>query len=179
MRYLIVVITLVAPLACADVYKSVTSDGEVIFSDVPSEGAKRVHLPELTTYKSIPIPADSGSSEAAPDTAVTAYKSFRVDTPEDQATIWDNEGIVNMTVSLEPALLVSGGHRIQFFVDGKPYGKPDLSLANTYRSLDRGTHTLSAAVVDDKGAALISTKPVTVFMHQASLLHPNSPLNNP
>jgi Domain of unknown function (DUF4124) len=179
MKYILVLISLFTPLACADVYKSVTSDGEVIFTDVPTQGAKRVHLPELTTYKSTPVPAESGTQEAAPAAAATSYNSFKVDTPEDQATIWDNEGIVNMTVSLEPALLVTSGHKVQFFVDGKPYGKADLSLANTYRSLDRGTHTLSAAVVDEQGTALISTKPVTVFLHQASLLHPNNPLYKP
>jgi hypothetical protein len=180
MKYLVFLICLFALPASADVYKTVTGDGEVIFSDVPSKGASRVHLPELTTYKSTPLPAGTGTKEEAPEQAsAAAYNSFTVSSPEDKATIWNNEGIVNMNVSLDPALLVTSGHKVQFFLDGKPYGKADLSLALSYRGLDRGTHTLSAAVVDESGAALISTKPVTIYLHQASLLHPNNPLYTP
>lgn len=176
MKYTMLLLALVVPLASADVYKTVTSDGEVIFSDTPSPGAKRVHLPELTTYKSSPVPSLPAGTEAAPPAAV-AYRSFKVSTPQDQATIWDNEGKVSMTLDLEPALAVEDGHRIQFYLDGKPYGKAELSMANTFQGLDRGSHTLSASVLDDKGDSLISTAPVTVYLHQASLLHPNNPLN--
>ena len=176
MRYSLLLLALVVPLASADVYKTVTSDGEIIFSDTPSPGAKRVHLPKLMTYKSTPLPSLPADTTAPPPAAVT-YQSFKVSAPQDQATIWDNEGNVPMTVNLEPALAVEDGHRIQFYLDGKPYGKPELSMANTFHGLDRGTHTLSASVLDDKGDSLISTAPVTVYLHQASLLHPNSPLN--
>jgi hypothetical protein len=177
MKYsILLLVLLLAPLARADVYKTVTSDGEVIFSDVPSKGAKRVHLPELTTYKSVPVPAVS-AAPTVPAQEAMSYKSFTVTSPQDQATVWDNEGNVSMTVALEPALAVEDGHRVQFYLDGQPYGKADLSMANAYHGLDRGTHTLSASVLDSDGDSLISTTPVTVYLHQASSLHPNSPLN--
>jgi hypothetical protein len=177
MKYSILLLALVVPLASADVYKTVTSDGEVIFSDTPSPGAKRMHLPELTTYKSTPVPSLPSGTETTPP-ALPSYQSFTVTTPRDQATIWDNAGNVSMSVDLEPALAVEDGHKVQYYLDGKPYGKADLSMANAYHGLDRGTHTLSASVLDGNGDSLISTAPVTIYLHQASVLHPNNPLNS-
>lgn len=180
MKFSIIILLLISQVVNADVYKSVTGDGEVIFSDVPSQGAERVRLPELTTYKSAPVAASSSASgNVAAQVQQIPYKIFTVVAPEDQASFWDNEGIVNMSVSTEPALLIDSGHRVQFYLDGKPYGSAELSLANTFRGLDRGAHTLSASILDDSDTTLISTSPVTIHLHKASKLHSNNPHNRP
>jgi hypothetical protein len=171
---------LLAPIANADVYKSVNSAGEVIFSDVPSQGAERVRLPALSTYKSAPVPAlNTGTSQAVGQEVANFYTSFSVGSPQDQSTVWDNEGNVGMTVALEPALQVDIGHKIQFYLDGKPYGKSELSMSASFHGLERGSHTLSASVLDADGNPLISTEPVTLHLHKASILHPTNPQFTP
>jgi hypothetical protein len=180
MKFSFIILLLISQIVRADVYKSVTGDGEVIFSDVPSQGAERVRLPELTTYKSAPVATSSSASGNEADQAQEMpYKNFTVVAPEDQASFWDNEGIVNMSVSTEPALLIESGHKVQFYLDGKPYGNAELSLANTFSGLERGTHILSASILDVGGTVLISTNPVTIHLHKASSLHSNNPHNRP
>jgi hypothetical protein len=177
MKYGFVILLLLAQAAQADVYKSINADGEVVFSDVPGEGAERVRLPEVTTYKPPPPKRSSASTPDRSADAAAPYNSFKVSKPEDGATIWDNEGIVTLALALEPALLIDSGHMIQFFLDGKPDGKPEIGLSHTYRDIERGTHTLSAAVVGVEGSTVISAGPVTIHLHKASVLHPNNPLN--
>ena len=177
MKFLFICLALFAAAVSADVYRSVNEAGEVVFSDVPSKGSERVNLPPLSTIKPPKPAASSVSTGSKPGAAEPIYRSFQVATPENDATIWDNQGDIKLGVLLEPSLQIAQGHKIQYFLDGAAYGLAEQSLTNQYRNLDRGTHTLSASVVDGKGKAVISTNPVTVHLHKASSLHPNSPLN--
>jgi hypothetical protein len=177
MKLAFAIFLLLAQPVQADVYKTINADGEVVFSDVPSEGAERVRLPEVSTYKPPPPKRSPASVSAGKVDAAVPYKSFKVSAPENGATIWDNEGIVSLALTLEPALLIKSGHTIQYFLDGKPDGKSEIGLSHIYQDIERGTHTLSAAVVDVEGSAVISAAPVTIHLHKASVLHPNNPLN--
>lgn len=177
MKYGFLILLLLAPSLQADVYKSTTADGEVVFSDKPSEGSERVRLPALTTYESPPVIRTPGSTPDQTADAVSPYKSFKVSKPKNDESIWDNEGIVTLSLSVEPALLKKSGHSIQYFLNGKPDGEPEMGHSHTYRDIERGTHTLSAAVVDTEGSIVISADPVTIHLHKASVLHPNNPLN--
>jgi hypothetical protein len=180
MKYSFVIFVLLAQAVQADVYKSINADGEVVFTDVPAEGAEPVKLPGLSTYKPSPVVVKHGSpvTGEAEDDDEGPYESLKVTSPEDDATIWDNQGIAKLTLALEPALLTKSGHQIQYFLDGNAYGKPLPRLSRTYRDIDRGTHTLSAEVVDGEGNVVISAEPVTIHLHHMSKQHPNSPLFN-
>jgi hypothetical protein len=178
MKYAFAIVLLLAQAVQADVYKSINADGEVEFTDVPAQGSEPVELPGLSTYKPSPVIVKHRSAPAAEaEDNQGPYKSLKVLSPEDDATVWDNQGIATLTLSLEPALLTKSGHQIQYFLDEKPYGKPLARLSRTYRGIDRGAHTLSAAVVDLEGNAVISAEPVTIHLHKASIQHPNNPRN--
>lgn len=178
MKYGFAILFLLAHAVQADVYKSISADGEVIFSDIASEGAEPVKLPGLSTYKPSPVVVKHGAALAGEtEDDEESYKSLKVTSPEDDATFRDNQGIVPLTVALEPALLTKSGHQIQYFLDGKAYGKPLPRLSRTYRAIERGTHTLSAAVVDAGGAVVISTEAVTIHLHRTSIQNPNHPAN--
>ena len=47
MKYSAYLLVLLATTAQAEVYKSINADGEVIYSDIPSQGAKPVQMPAL------------------------------------------------------------------------------------------------------------------------------------
>lgn len=171
MKYGFFILLLFAQVLQAEVYKTVNEDGEVIFSDVRSEGAEAVELPGLTTYKPPPLtrtPARRGASGETGDGS--SYASLEVSSPLDDATIRDNQGNVTIALALEPELLTRSGHRIQYFLDGMPDGDPETGLTHTYRNVDRGTHNLSAAVVDVDGLEIIRTAPVTIHLHRISKL---------
>jgi len=54
MKRFSVLLMLVAGLVQADVYKSVNDKGEVVYSDKPTPGAKRMKLPPLQTLHNSP-----------------------------------------------------------------------------------------------------------------------------
>ncbi|MDH3979918.1 MAG: DUF4124 domain-containing protein [Gammaproteobacteria bacterium] len=179
MKYVFPLLFLLAQAVQADVYKSINADGEVVFSDVPAAGAEPVKLPGLSTYKpSRVVEKYGGTPVGETEDDEGPYKSLKVTAPEDDATIWDNQGIATLTVALEPSLLTKSGHQIQYFLDGKAYGKPLPRLSRTYRDIERGTHTISAAVIDAEGGTVISAEPVTIHLHHMSRQHPTSPLFN-
>ena len=61
--------------------------------------------------------------------------------------------------------------------DGQPLnGNSATGGTFTISPLERGTHTLQAAVRDADGAVLCQTPGVTFYVHQPSVLNPANPL---
>ena len=138
-------------LSAETVYKAVDEDGKIIFTDKPSEKAEEIKIQELDTIKN-PNPARYTPSTKQPEESSINYESFVVKSPENGAGIRSNSGNVSISLSLEPAL--RGGHEIIISMDGKEVGSgSSVSLQN----VDRGTHNISAKVVDGNGKTLIST----------------------
>jgi hypothetical protein len=177
MKYPLLLLALLANTVQAEVYKSLDANGEVIYSDVPSVGAKRMQMPELPTYTPAPLPAFTATPDTATATAGDGYSALALSQPRDDETIRSNGGTLNVSVTLEPALQVDAGHRVQFFLDDKARGKPLARLSTSFTDVDRGTHTVSAAVIDESGASIITAGPVKFHLLRASLLQPANPLN--
>ncbi len=155
--------------AQAEVYKSVDSEGNIIFSDTPTQGAEEVRLPPVMTYSAPKLP-QAGSSESTGTPAdVKHYDSLVITEPLHEAAIRDNTGTVSIQVKSEPPLRAELGHRIQFVLDGVPQETPGLGTGATFSNLDRGSHTLSAQIQDNQGKVLVSAEPVTIFMHRYSV----------
>lgn len=174
MRYFIVLLVLLAGLAQAEIYKSTSADGEVIFSDQPSPGAEQMQLPELPTYSAPPARTRARSDSAGQkQPAKSPYQSVVFTAPEDDATVRNNLGDLSASVSLQPALKTRLGHRIQYYLDDAPHGQPVSATAINFTNLDRGSHRLSASVVDSQGGTIISTDTVTFHLHRESLNFPN------
>jgi hypothetical protein len=174
MRHFIVLLALFAGVGQAEIYKSTNTDGEVIFSDQPSQGAEQLKLPELPTYTAPAVhkrAPTSGSVKKQP--APSLYQSMVFTTPEDDATVRNNLGAVSASVSLQPALKTRLGHRIQYYLDDAPHGTPVTSNTVNFTNLDRGSHLLSASVVDAQGNTITSTDTVIFHLHRESINFPN------
>jgi uncharacterized protein DUF4124 len=132
------------------VYKTVDDDGNIIFTDKPSENAEEIKLQELQTIDN-PNPIRSTPRPRQTDKG-SLYKTFFIANPANDSGIRSNNGSVSISVSLEPTL--RPGHKIIISMDGKEIGSgTSVSLQN----VDRGTHSISASVVDGDGKKLIST----------------------
>jgi hypothetical protein len=169
---------MVVAAACvhADVYKSVNEKGEVVYSDQPAPNAQRMKLPELPTYTPPPIPRFSTGSTASKPAAANPYKSVRIVVPENDATVWDNQGMIRVEIALDPPLMTQKGHKIQVYLNGEPRGMPVGTTSISFSNVDRGTYTLTASVVNAEGVVLASAEPVVFHLHRASVQNPNSPL---
>lgn len=176
MKAFIPILLLLAGTAQAEVYKTITPDGEVIYSDVRTSGAKQMNVPKAQTYTPAPLPKKV-LLPVETDLEPELYESFVIEAPQNEETIRDNLGNVELLVTLAPGLIAKDGHRIEYYLDGEPHGRRTVDIRKTFVNVDRGEHQLSAAVVDKTGKVIISTEPVTVFMHRESLLHPKNPLN--
>jgi hypothetical protein len=178
MKYLILLLAMVTATVQAEVYKSINADGEVVYSDTPSKGSERVKLPALPSYEPPPATPGSGSRQAAQDNDL--YESFSFIKPVNDATVRNNLGIVMIEARLTPALLTKLKHRIQFYLDGEPYGPTIDRTAVTMSNLDRGEHVLSASVMDTDGTVLISTGDTVVHVkRQSKLFDKEAGIENP
>ncbi len=175
MKVIIPVLLLLATPALADVYKTVTPDGEVIYSDVKTRGAKQMNVPKAQTYTPPPLPVPVNQPVVPEEKA--AYSTFTIDSPVNEETIRDNLGNISLLVTLEPELVAKDGHRIQYFLDGKPHGRKTVDLQKTLVNVERGEHQLSAVVVDNDGKVIIDSEPVTIYLKRESIKHPNNPRN--
>ena len=169
MKYLLTMLTLLAFVAQAEVYKTVNEHGDVVYSDTPTAGAKRLHMPKLQTYS--PLPLRSLKSIKRPAIKNDFYSAFAFTKPENNITIRDNLGVVQTELKLVPGLGSRHQHLIQYYLDDKPYGPPIDQLAVTMSNLERGEHRLSASVLDQQGNILISADDVVVHIKRVSLLH--------
>ena len=172
----LLILLLLAGSAHADVYKSTNAAGEVVYSDKPTKGAEVMEMPALPTYTAPPVAEPVAGSKESAEKAV--YGELVFVKPEDDATIRDNRGIINAELKLVPALRIRSNHRIQFYLDGEPYGEPGTSTRTIMGNVDRGEHNLSASVLDSDGDVVISSDFVIVHLHRQTINNPNHP-NNP
>lgn len=144
--------------AAGQTYKWVDKDGKVHYSDQPVAGAEKVELKPLSEVPSIPV-EQAQPSEPPPEPldSATSYTSMTITSPKAGDTLRGAGIGLSISVDLQPSL--GGDDRIEYLLDGKVVGA---SVAY----VERGTHTVSARVVDPNGRTKISAAPVTFQVFQ-------------
>lgn len=156
----------------AAIYKSVDENGNVTFSDEPSPGAKKIEKKEIPTVPSTAPEADFGDDEGEVEEAATGrYESIAIVSPEHDTAIRENAGNLSVSVALEPALAAT--HEVVLFMDGQEAARSK-SPVFQFSNVDRGTHTLTAAVVDSDGNVLIRSDTISFTLLRRSTQHPNA-----
>jgi hypothetical protein len=157
-----------ASAALADTYVRVEKDGTKTYSDRPIPGGKVVVLESAQTYTAAPVVSDS--SRPLEEQMLSNAANFRYATcaisPSNDETFQNPES-VSVAFSSDPAL--RNTDTLNMSVDGAPLGRGE---STTVISMpDRGTHTVSAQIVDSSGRTLCSAQ--STFHVQRSNL--NSP----
>ena len=153
---------LVASAVCAQAYRWVDEDGLVHYSDRPHPGAEEIQLPSSgrpSVTKRAPAPATT--RRAAPEPEATAeqkpfsYELLEVSSPAAEETLWNIEGVLNVTVNLQPAL--QPGHQVRVHFDGDPrmVGGTSFQLEEVYR----GVHNVQVEILDETGKLMIRSLP--------------------
>lgn len=155
----------------AVVCKTVEADGSVRYTDVPVEQCRNpVKLPDYSRYAPRPIEPSAPNKDDARDSDAPVFKGYRtaeIQQPEQDGTVRSNEGVVPVTVRLDPPL--QPGHEVRFFLDGQSVPGSFDSQAVELSGVLRGTHRVRAVVVDSNGARLTSTTDVTFTLRQTGL----------
>ena len=151
----------------AGLYKGLDEEGNVIYSDTPFDNSEQFTPPPLTVVEPTKVAPkeEAVEEEKKPE---TVYTTFTITSPKNEETI-RNEPNVVVNMVLDPELAINEGHSIWLLLDGRPLIKKTKSLSLPIGRLNRGTHTLQAQVRNSAGKAVISTKPVKVYIHQTSV----------
>ncbi len=168
MKRLLILLVLITCAAQAEIYKSKNDKGEWVYSDKPSPNAERMKLPPLSTYTAPPLPPPQSASAPGGGPAAV-YETMVFVEPADDATIRDNAGVLKVMVGLDPPLKTQQGHKIQYYLDGSPYGDAIASPQLTVKEVERGTHELGAQVLSAGGELLLRAEPVTFHLQRVSV----------
>lgn len=159
----------------AEIYRWVDAEGRVIYGDNPpnKKRAQAMQLPILTVADS---PAstkavDSAQPAPTPDPAEppAAYTAFKISAPAADEGIRANDGNVNVTLDIQPAL--RAGDSITLYLDGKQVAT---GTANTFtlEAVERGEHSLFAVLSDAQGNIVQNTETIKFSVLRHSVLTP-------
>ena len=181
-RFLILLTLIALPLAAAaEIYKYVDQDGVVRYTDKPpSKDARPMDLPPPQTYTSGDgyRREDMDSGEDVPESILTtaplSYGGIELTSPTDDQVFNNADPQILASVQVQPEL--QPGHRVVFLVDGLPFPAPAGQTSIQLGGLDRGSHALQAAVMDERDAIQVQSASITFHLHQPSIQRPK-PVN--
>ena len=179
----------------AAVYKGVDANGNVTYSDTPSNGAIEIapsavnEVPSTLEGEAKGVPAKSNEASQdqknlpmldktketvlTPETNTSAqaknYALFAIEKPRDQETI-QNQPTFTVEMKIDPVL--KPGDKIQLILDGKPVGQPEANMQIDLVNVSRGTHHLYAVLIDERNTVVRRSNEITIFVHRASILNP-------
>jgi hypothetical protein len=154
---------MVFPLFARDVYKYISEDGEVIYSERYHPEAKRINV---TGSKKGGGPTPDELSEQARAEA-GEYDNFTIVQPNDDETIRNQEGTVSVGISLSPNLAES--HVIHLYVDGAKLDSDIKQTQLVLQQLSRGTHSLQAKIVNSEGVSMKESNSITFHLRQPAV----------
>jgi hypothetical protein len=157
------------------------ANGVTHYSDVPAPGATRVTVASgiPTSAAESPPPVTSSRSESEGreregprPPAVVKYSVLEITSPTEGATYFQADAVVDVQASSQPGL-ASGDHLL-FYLDGSQIGGSDGSYGRTLSGLQRGTHTVTAVIVNAQGQEQISSAPRTFNMRIDTVNNPRN-----
>jgi hypothetical protein len=104
-------------------------------------------------------------ASTAEDDARFRYESFAIASPAAEETLWNIEGVLNVSLALSPAL--RPGHQVRVYFDGTPQTVNGTSFQ--LQEVWRGVHNLQAEVVDETGQMKIRTQANRFYVQQSTV----------
>jgi hypothetical protein len=174
MRMALILAGLMLSLAAQpqEIYRWVDKDGIVHYSDQPgAPNAERVEIANSNEYEATPADSGSAGTYSQPQ-APTPYVSLTITQPAADQVFFGADA--NITAAAELGGELRSDNTLVFFLDGNRLsaeGEGSVQLP----SLDRGTHFLRAAVLDQNDKPLITSEQVTFHVRMPSINSPQSP----
>jgi len=169
MRYLLLSALLIFTLsASAEIYRWVDEKGKVHFSDKPVNDAAKAYVPEPLLV--VPAGPAAGGLKPLnrPANQPVKYERLSITAPaNDHAFTPDKTASIAVTLQLEPGLQRAKGHQLVLYLNGKLYTQGSQS-SFTLNGLNRGTHSVHAEVIDQKGKKLKSSDSVSFHVQKHS-----------
>lgn len=150
----------------AQIYQTIDDDGNVVFTDKPPKGqeAKEVKLaPTNTTPAPKPVTTRPSSKKDKPSGEPKEYE-IRISSPSNESHIPPGQRDVSVSLSLSPGL--HKDHQVQLYINGSPSGEAFSGTSGILKEVYRGTHAITAAVLNKKGKTISTSAPVTIYVQR-------------
>ncbi len=165
-------LSLLTVCANAELFKWKDADGNIIFSDQPPHTADKAEsevkletLPHINTVPAADLiksritkPVKSGSNKAN-------YKNFAIISPLPDSEIRENSGKIHITIQVEPDNFSERGNQLVIHMDGIEVYKGE-NTSVLLHNMDRGTHSIKASIVTNRGFVLRETRSTTFTLHR-------------
>ena len=148
-----------------DAWKWIDDEGVVHYSDVPVDGAEQVHLSEYSKKTGARISESTELTQREETPEEFTYETLAVTSPAAEQTLWNIEGNLPVSISVNPGLM--RGHRIRLYFDGSAQDLAGTSV--TLTEVHRGVHNLRAEVIDATGRVITISDPVRFYVQQNSI----------
>jgi len=158
-------LALLSTAVAEDAWKWTDKDGVVHYSDVPREGAEVVNLSEYKKKTGARISESTTLSRRAEEPEEFNYETLAIASPAAEETLWNIEGVLDVSVTISPNLLP--GHRIRLYFDGD--AQDILGTSTQLTDVYRGVHNLHAEVIDATGVVVTRSDPVRFYVQQNSI----------
>lgn len=165
-----------APLHAQEIYKTVDENGNVVYTDQkPSDDAVPVELKELTVVDPVKLGDQNVLSETAEkeqDAEPQALydPGLTILSPTPGQTIQNTAYVLDVQVDAEREL--PEGTQLAYLVDGE-LRATTRSLSVSLEQVFRGEHQVSVELRAPDGRVIAGAGPVTFFMRQHSIQHPD------
>ncbi len=147
------------------IYKWTDSSGNVHFTDKPQPGAEEIKLPAAQTYSSPQTKNTSpsnGQAQQSTEEKPNHYENISIVQPSDQETIRNTQGTISVILDIKPKLMP--GDNVQMIFDDSLVGQPEATTVIALQDVTRGSHTLTAQVMDSQGNILTKSAMITIYM---------------
>ena len=105
----------------------------------------------------------TSSSQQVEPAAAFRYETLEVSAPTAEETLWNIEGVLNVSLTLVPGL--QSGHQVRVYFDGEL--QEDVSGTNfQIQEVYRGVHNIQAEVIDETGTLMIRSRPNRFYVQQ-------------
>ncbi len=157
--------------AAAEVYRWTDDKGVIHYGDKPpADNAKPVQLPPLQTYSPSAPQRPTAATSAAGMPIDSVPPKIRIASPAPDETVRDAGQRLSVSVDVE----LKPTQGLLYFLDGTQQNKlPTVSMAYLMENVERGEHSITAAVVSADGKLLSRSEAVTV--HMKPPIAPHSP----
>ena len=149
------------------------ADGVTQYSDRPVPGARKVEL--STAAPAAPPAVPTGRPDATrrtPASAGVQYQSLEIWSPDNGASFFGADAAVNVRMRSEPEL--ASGDRLMLYLDGNMVEGERNAYEYTLTSLDRGAHSITAVILDNKGNEKIRSEPRVFHVKQPTVIAPRA-----
>lgn len=145
------------------IYRGTDEEGNVSFSDQPVADAQEIKLPPLTVLpgtKTLDLELQIDDPLSKP----VKYRLIEITSPKHDSTVQINTQNLPISANVMPPIRRDLGHKIQILMDGKVLVENKSSFI--LDEADRGSHQLSAQVVDESNNVIAESETVTVHVQK-------------